>query len=210
MNAIDLIKKGYIPKELPPCFTTNTFCNNFISIFIELDNNHKALDALLNTIKKEKELSTDEMSEKLVRTKKKFANRLAYSDAVHFNIPKVGLSRVSIRIPNPFHQGKLSDIIAKNFNDIQHIFNGSLMSISKPIIELESGEGKRSVKHEHYAVFKEKSILESFSYSMQLKTDISKYYGSIYTHTIPYHGSHLGVRISTKKIWSCMIPILRR
>ncbi|MFZ4589722.1 MAG: hypothetical protein ACOYN6_01895 [Ignavibacteria bacterium] len=187
MNIQDLLNKGYFPKELPPSFFTEVFANNYNQINNDLATNEAtALQTLLNNIDNDPNISANDKVEAKVKTKTIFKNKLKFSDSVQFTIPKVGLARNTIKIPNPLHQGKLSEVISQNFNDISRIYNLSIQSTTKPKYDASIGEGKRSVKHESFSYFKEQCVLNSFSFQFQVKTDISKYYSSIYTHTIPW------------------------
>jgi len=187
MNLQDLLEKGYFPKELPPCFMTELFGTKYNQVIADVQTNEiPAINQIVNQINSDRAIIAADKAEATIKAKEIFKNKLRYSDSVIFSIPKVGLSRNTIKIPNPLHQGKLADIITQNFADISNIYNSSTLSTTKPIIESETGEGKRAVKHENYGFFKEQCILNSFNYRFQLKTDISKYYTSIYTHTIPW------------------------
>ncbi|OJW77623.1 MAG: hypothetical protein BGO69_07310 [Bacteroidetes bacterium 46-16] len=187
MNLTDLLNKGYFPKELPPCFTTTEFASKFAQVNIDLlANEANALSVVLQKIQNNRVLSQPTKDEEKARAKQTFKNRLKFSDCVQFTIPKVGLTRNTIKIPNPLHQGKLSECIVSNYNSIERLFGESNLSTTKPIIETAHGEGKRAVTHENYGYFKEQSIIKSFSYPVYLKTDIAKFYSSIYTHTVPW------------------------
>lgn len=96
------------------------------------------------------------------------------------------MARNIIKIPNPLHQGQLADAIATNYSEIEKLFEKSNLSTTKPKLETEISQGKRSVKHDNFGLFKELCIVNSFKYSIQLKTDIAKFYPSIYTHSIAW------------------------
>lgn len=187
MTQNDLLGKGYFPKELPPCFITTEFANKVNQINIDLAANEtRVLNGILTAIQRDGSLRTPIKNEEIVKAKQIFKNRLKFSDSVYFTIPKNGLARNTIRIPNPLHQEKLSDVIASNYSAISSLYSESTLSTTKPKIEPEVGEGKRAVRHDSYAFFKEQSIIKSFNYQIQLKTDISKFYSSIYTHSVPW------------------------
>jgi hypothetical protein len=187
MILTNLLGRGYFPKELPPCFISTEFANKFNQINNDLvANESRALNAILAAIQRDTKLTTEGKSEEKVKAKQIFRNRLKYSDSVYFTIPKAGLARNTIKIPNPLHQGKLSEYITSNYSAISLLYNDSTLSTTKPEIETEMGEGKRAVKHNNYGFFKEQSIIGSFNYRIQLKTDISKFYSSIYTHSFPW------------------------
>lgn len=187
MNIEHLLKKGYFPKELPPSFSTELFGNDYSNISTLADSNKSAsLTALLNSVNTITELSPSEKTEKKLQLKQVFKNRLNYSDCCQFNIPKSGIARKIIKIPNPMHQGKLAQAIVDNYTEITKLFNDSNFSTTKPQIETELEQNKRSVKHNDFSFFKESGIINSFKYAVQLKTDIAKFYPSIYTHSVPW------------------------
>lgn len=187
MNLIDLLGKGYFPKELPPCFHSTLFATNYSTIAQNvIANENASLTAFQNIANTIPGLNRNQIAEEKLKYKQIFKNRLSFSDAVQFSIPKSGLSRNIVKITNPLNQGKLADVISTNYNAIAMLYNHSRFSTTKPQIETEIGEGKRAVKHENYGFFKETCVIESFKYAIQVKTDISKFYPSIYTHSVPW------------------------
>jgi hypothetical protein len=187
MNIEHLLNKGFFPKELPPSFFTELFGNNYIDILAEVDSTEtNSLSTLLQTVNALTTLSETEKAEERIRLKQIFKNRLNFSDCTQYNIPKSGIARKGIKIPNPIHQGKLSKSIIDNYPEIIKLFNDSTFSTTKPELETELEQGKRAVKHNDFSFFKESGIINSFKYAVQLKTDIAKFYPSIYTHSIPW------------------------
>ncbi|MCK5542570.1 MAG: RNA-directed DNA polymerase [Desulfobacterales bacterium] len=187
MTPEDLINKGFFPKELPSCFFTELLGANFNSISTELTNNSSSAQLQFeNQASNFTNPTPQQVHEEKIRLRQIFKNRLDYSECAQFSIPKPGLARNIIKISNPLHQGKISEVIASNYTDIESIFEKSTFSTTKPIIEQEVGQGKRAVKHDNYGHFKESCVVNSFKFSIQLKTDISKFYPSIYTHSIPW------------------------
>jgi len=187
MTTEELLNKGYFPKELPPCFFTDLLGANFNTISADLVSNETARQtAFMNTANALTTLTPAQIREEKLRLKQVFKNRLNYSECGQYSIPKPGLARNIIKIPNPLHQGKLADTIANNYSDIEKLFEKSNLSTTKPKLETETSQGKRSVKHDNFGLFKELCIVNSFKYSIQLKTDIAKFYPSIYTHSIPW------------------------
>ena len=187
MNITDLLSKGYFPKELPPCFITSEFAAKFNQVNIDFAATQvNSLNNIVNAIQRKRRLTQARKDEDIVKAKQIFNNRIRFSDCTQFTIPKVELSRNTLKIPNPLHQGKLSEFISGNYAQVSILFNDSNLSTTKPVTETEVGEGKRAVKHEPFGYFREISILNSFQYQIHLKTDISKFYSSIYTHTVPW------------------------
>lgn len=187
MNKLKLIEKGYFAKELPPCFNTKLFADNFDFVMHECETKKSGvLGLIISQIESRTDINDNEKAIEKHIAKTKFNNELNYSACVKYNIPKIGISRKEIKIPNPLHQGKLVISICNNFSEIQNIYDNSVISVTKPVEETEDFQGRRAVRHDTFTQFKEKCILHSFDKQLQLKTDISKYYHSIYTHSIPW------------------------
>lgn len=157
MTDKDLIRKGYFPAELPPPFQTNDFANHLDTI-----------NAAWNTI-----------YSSLSRTDRKLYLETNWAN---YTIPKVSLSRRKISIPNPLNQSKLSKTISDNWAQIQAIFQKSSISSSTPQIDIT-----RAIKTiDSYGDFKSKRLAESYDKLYEVKTDISRFYATIYTHSIPW------------------------
>ncbi|MBB3841543.1 hypothetical protein FHS57_005571 [Runella defluvii] len=155
MNLIKLISKGYFPAELPPPFNTEL-------LGVEALNMFNYFQALNNSVKKDFKETIN----------------LAYS------VPKFGLSRRLMGIPNPIHQIDLSKIVCDNWIEIQALYGRSSISSSK---QIEDETGKRATKMiDSFGEFKEKCLEQSFDKLFELKVDISKYFSTIYTHSIPW------------------------
>lgn len=107
------------------------------------------------------------------------------SRCINYSIAKVGMVRKLIKIPNPMHQAELCEVICDNWNDIKLEFDKSSLSCSTPKLV-----GERAANTLKFKEFRRKAFLASYPYKYELKTDISKYYPSIYTHSIPWviHG----------------------
>ena len=154
MNLKNLLSKGYFPRELPPSFTTASFAGR------------------LPVIESEWNLLTKKVQDKYSETK-----------CVNYNIPKVGLGRRRISIPNPLSQWMLAKCIVDNYAVIE-AFYSSKTSASIPVY---TPSGARSVKTKlTFGEFRRTGTLESYAKVHEIKTDISKYYHTIYTHIIPW------------------------
>lgn len=128
--------------------------------------------------------SHSEINKIISKLSKKEKEQIPSSDFIRYSIPKVGLHRRLNGIPNPYHQFILSQAICKNWADILSKFSSTKISASIPDIDLN---GKRAIiQFSKYNQFKENCLIDSFDTFYELKTDISKYYPSIYTHSIPW------------------------
>ncbi|HZG18043.1 MAG TPA: RNA-directed DNA polymerase [Candidatus Bathyarchaeia archaeon] len=106
------------------------------------------------------------------------------SKLVSFDIPKVKLARRHLGIPNPLQQIKLSQVIETNWAQIQAHYSKSNVSASVPV---HTPSGKRAVATTFsFGELPVERALRSPGSRILLKTDISRYYPSIYTHSIPW------------------------
>jgi hypothetical protein len=159
MTEGKLIEKGYFARELPPQFVTYPLANKLALI-------KAAWNSKLSSLTKPRKLFFSETKSTI------------------YNIPKVGLSRRVISIPNPIHQTSLVETIINRWNEINLIYTKSNSSFSKP---KEDPENKRAFITEHdFTSFKRSRFIGSFDNYHQVKSDISKFYSSIYTHSIPW------------------------
>ncbi|MBP1154848.1 MULTISPECIES: RNA-directed DNA polymerase [unclassified Paenibacillus] len=155
-----LVSNGYFPIELIPAFNTNELGNNINSII-------PSLSGMNITINGEKILSS--------------------KGCIH-TIPRILHQRRHLTIPNPFHQIKVFEGIVNNWQDIKTKINASKYSLTKPVVQKNL---LRAINRAHN--FNEiPAILPLLSSSFRyvLRTDISRYYATIYTHSIPWacHG----------------------
>jgi len=163
LKVEDLLGKGYFPKELPPPFTSQKLAHKYSSI------NSLWASSFKDLSKSEKKVSSD-------------------SRCLSFSIPKIGFSRRKISLPNPLHQSILANSMCENWSEIEKIYLCSPLSTSRPVVDTK---GSRSVKNiKTYKEFKEGCILNSYAHLSLMRTDISRYYPTIYSHIIPWaiHG----------------------
>ena len=107
-----------------------------------------------------------------------------WSKCCPFSIPKFKKDRRILSIPNPLHQTILSKEIADYYNELETFFIESNISLSRPEEDLH---GERAVVPKiRISDIKNSRILESTSSRYLLITDISRYYSTMYTHSIPW------------------------
>ena len=161
----ELLEKGFFAKELPPPFQTKMFADKLTKIKYDWN----AITKAINKAPKAK--------------KDVFKEKFSESKWVVHSIPKVGFSRRLLGIPNPFHQSILAKTIADKWSEIDVIFNKSTITNSKPVQDATGNRALRSVNT--FGVFKKECLVNSFDKLYEVKTDVSRYYGTIYTHIIP-------------------------
>ncbi|MEI7884628.1 MAG: RNA-directed DNA polymerase [Clostridia bacterium] len=110
---------------------------------------------------------------------------------INFNIPRLKSTRRKMGIPNPSNYYHLCKEIENNWTDIEKIIEKSKMSLSKPSIK---DEGISYVVTEHqFPEITVKKVLNSLSAKYMVYADISRFHGTIYTHSIPWalHGKSI-------------------
>lgn len=164
ITVTDLLAKGYFPKELPPCFTSGDFSNHAIAV-------GGAFSAIFNAFPPD--------------IKKIKKNEYSHSQLIKFSIPKVGLIRKNLGVPNPYHFYKLSDYLIANMPSIQTHLGLSNFSISKP--DLTNVGVERCFESScDYGEFLEICLDSSVGSNYQVRTDISRYYPTVYTHALAW------------------------
>ena len=107
---------------------------------------------------------------------------------IKHSIPRIGNVRRGVSIPNPVPFFNLCDSIVQNQADIDKCIKPSPYSITKPVVD---STGQRAVVAENW--FNDIPLLRAekrANAKYLLKADVSKFYSSIYTHSIPWalHG----------------------
>lgn len=166
MTDKELLEKGYFAKELPPPFQTELFANKLSLIDAEWATISPALNKSKNP------------------TKEFYNPKFQESKWVVHSIPKVGFSRRLLGIPNPYHQSILAKSIANRWTEIETILNKSTITNSKPVQDTTGNRALKSINS--FGEFKKECLINSFDRLFEVKTDVSRYYGTIYTHIIPW------------------------
>lgn len=176
MNLSRILEKGYLPKELPPPYTSKSFGKKSRYILKKWN----AYESLLKT-----PLPTETSARQTNSRYKPILAKYAISKLFEFNISKGQYSRRKIEIPHPQTYFKLCIEIVSNWQAITRIFALSKFSESRLYSE---NKIKRSVrtKSKSWGRFKNKLTEISFNYKVQLKLDISNFYPTIYTHSISW------------------------
>ncbi len=159
-----LLGAGYLPEVLPPCFSSETFGG----AFTPLNTPHTFFDNCELPTKKNPQIPVS-------------------SKCVKYSHARVGGARRLFSIPNPVHFYRLAKCFLDNWSDIQARAHSSAISLTKPVL----AGGPRCLKHEV-------SIRDRPAHRARvraaaryiLRTDISRFFPSIYTHSIPWaiHG----------------------
>ena len=114
-------------------------------------------------------------------------NKLPSTRGEHFSVARAGHSRRPITIPNPVNQLHLSRAIGDHWRDLRQYFSKSKLSLSIPKLR---GDKKRATEIVPLSDLVERRLILSGSYPYALMTDVSRFFPTLYTHSIPWalHG----------------------
>ncbi len=174
MNVKRILQKGFFPKELPPPFTTASFADKAQYIYTQWENLQT-----LERVPLPGESGND--------VKKRFASKFeVYNSSKYqvFSLAKGLYSRRKLGIINPKQYHDLSRLIVKKWPTIRQTHTLSDFSASTPV-EKDSTRAVRT-KSTSLNNFKFLLIEKSFNKRFELRLDISQFYPTIYTHSIPW------------------------
>jgi hypothetical protein len=105
----------------------------------------------------------------------------------HYNIPRIGRKRRNLSIVNPISQFFLSDTISDGWVEIEKFLDLSKISLDVPRI---NEAGIRAISKPDFSGIELQRLQAGGEYDHILLSDISRFYGTIYTHTLPWamHG----------------------
>ncbi len=174
MNLKRLLEKGYLPKELPPPFSSKLFAEKHRFI-------KSKWDKKINTEK------AQQPGENKASAKKRFKEDYGKYDSSQlaiYSLAKGIYSRRKLGIPNPKQYSDLSSAIIENWSLLRKTYKLSSYSESTPI----EARAKRAVRTKSISWnnFKFQLIEKSFDKKVELTLDISQFYPTIYTHSIPW------------------------
>lgn len=106
-----------------------------------------------------------------------------FSDPEFLTIPKFGRARRRFSLVNPINHFKVSELIANEWKEIRDFLKTSKISEFKPIFDMG---GDRTFFQIDFGQIERKTVDILSRYRSCLKTDISRYYHTIYTHSIPW------------------------
>jgi hypothetical protein len=168
-----LLSKGYFPKELPPVFTTEDF-------------GRLSQDVLDRWIA-DGVFKIDIKSLGKTPCKKKRKNAYTYflesAEAEILSKPKRGYERRNLHITHPIPQALLVKEISENWKAVQKWLSRQAFSLDEIKI---SSDYERGIKDINFGAHREKSFYLEATADWLVKTDITRFYPSIYTHSIPW------------------------
>lgn len=158
-----LLAKGYFPSQLPPCFTTK-----------DLGDHHQ--DLYDEWFKLQPEPKQGAKIPKAPSSKPEL-----------FSVARVGHKRRVTSLTNPIAQTFLAKHISENWGAIVTHYRQSLLSSSHPRF---LPKGERGITIPSMQLLYERKVLRAAGYRYMLRTDISRFFPTIYTHSVPWavHG----------------------
>ena len=146
-----LLRKGYLPKELPPLFSTEAFADCIKS--------------------HEQQLPAPFTQQKPIWTL-----------PTHHNLARVGGLRRRLSVPNPFNFFRLARTFDANATVLNGKWAASPYSHTKPAM---SANQTRAIAPSNQDRATPRALIRVGARYL-LRADISQFYPSIYTHTIPW------------------------
>jgi hypothetical protein len=101
----------------------------------------------------------------------------------HFSVARAGHMRRPVTIPHPINQYYLAATLDTHWADIQAHFKKSKLSLSRPTL---NRGGERATEIAPLSELYERRLTLSAGYKYVLKTDISRFFPTLYTHSIPW------------------------
>lgn len=157
MNTHEILARGYLPRELPPPFTSQSFA----TVVQAYGQNLPATFACNPGIQ----------------------GNFHSLPAIH-NLARAGTLRRKLSIPNPINYFQLADLICGNWQTLLQHVTASSFSLTTPQATPGKQRAIEPVKDFGYLPIARSLCRASARYVLQ--TDIGNYYPSIYTHVIPW------------------------
>jgi len=169
-----LLSKGYFPKELPPVFTTTDFGEHSSQILGEWESG--------NVFKTKEAKDFAKVGGKKFQAKLGFS-KIPNAEPETISKPKKLYERRNIHITHPVPQALLVREIAQNWRTIQKWLSRQTFSEDEIVV---SGAYERAIKGINFPLHRAKTGFIEATADWLVKTDITRFYPSLYTHSIPW------------------------
>lgn len=173
IKLTSLLCKGYFPKELPPVFTTHDFGTHSLSIIEEWRTNK-----LFKTLTVQRKIGG-----RKCQMRGCYTYDLPNAEIEIISKPKKGFERRNIHITHPLPQALLAFEMSKHWGSIQKWLMRQTYSLDEIHI---SSQYERSIKGIDFALHRAKKEFLEATTDWLVKTDITRFYPSIYTHSITW------------------------
>lgn len=169
-----LLSKGYFPRELPPVFTTADFGKHASDILAEWESGN------VYKIKEAKDFA--KVGGKKFRGKLGFS-KIPNAEPETISKPKRIYERRNIHITHPVPQALLVREIAQNWKTIQKWLSRQTFSEDEIFV---TNAFDRAIKGINFPLHRAKTGFIEATADWLVKTDITRFYPSLYTHSIPW------------------------
>lgn len=169
-----LLSKGYFPRELPPVFTTVDFGKHAAPILVEWESG--------NVFKPKQAKDFANIGGKKFQGKSGF-KKIPNAEPETISKPKKLYERRNIHITHPVPQALLVREIAQNWKTIQKWLARQMFSEDEIVV---SGAAERAIKGINFPLHRAKTGFIEATADWLVKTDITRFYPSLYTHSIPW------------------------
>lgn len=169
-----LLSKGYFPKELPPVFTTVDFGEAADSILADWEKSG------IFSIRPTKAFGR--IDGKWLRGRFSYKG-VPQAEPETLSKPKKLYERRNIHITHPVPQALLAREIADNWVHVQKWLSKQNFSEDEIVV---SDQYERAIKGINFAVHRAKTGYLEATSDWLVKTDITRFYPSIYTHSIAW------------------------
>lgn len=154
-----LLGHGYFPSQLPPSFTTH-----------DLAAHHAALYAEWLALQPDPGKGTK-------------VPKAPSSKAELFSVARVGHQRRVTSLPNPVAQTYLATHVVRYWGQFLKHYRQSRLSVSRPRF-LKAGS--RAANIPSMQLLYDRKVLQSAGFRYMLRTDVSRFFPTIYTHSVPW------------------------
>lgn len=173
MDRIErLLGNGYFPSQLPPPFTTRRLASNHAALY------------------------TDWVALQTSTTRGPKVPRAPSSKPELFSVARAGHQRRITSLPNPVAQTYLATQVAQHWGQIVRHYRQSRLSASHGRFLAASN---RAVTIPSMQLLYERKLLQSAGYKFMLRSDISRFFPTIYTHSVPWAVHGKGVAKKKRK-----------
>jgi hypothetical protein len=167
---IALLSKGYFPKELPATFTTESF--------------GRASEEILEDWERAKLFARIQKKKNKNKYKSKaYGYDLPKAEMEIISTPKSGFERRNIGITHPIPQALLASEISENYATIQKWLCRQTYSLDEIRVSLSNS---RAIKGINFSLHWAKKAYTEATSDWLVKTDITRFYPSIYTHSLTW------------------------
>ena len=167
-----ILARGYFPGELPPVFSTSTFGQHVNEILDDWDTKqvfHRK--------------SGDKVPSTRAFKRGAYTYTVPHADIEIISKPKRGYERRNIHITHPIPQALLSYELAKHWKSVQKWLTRQVFSLDEICV---SDRYERALKGINFRAHRAKKAHLTATSDWIIKTDISRFYPTIYTHSISW------------------------